>query len=127
MSVALDHGITSLGPVMLQTVDSTSQAFLSEARSWMAGSTSAFSPVPRRACTAVTEILAGSRSTLTCHQQITIEIHGTDGSTTYLDSPQDIVSWQTAPSDPGYTYRVGPRSMAALYATADSVNRDFTT
>jgi isoamylase len=43
---------------------------------------------------------------------------------TYLDSPQDIVSWQTAPSVPGYTYRVGPRSMVVLYAITDSASRD---
>jgi len=42
---------------------------------------------------------------------------------TSLDSPQDIVSWQEAPSVPGYSYRVGPRSMAVLYATTDSAHR----
>jgi isoamylase len=38
---------------------------------------------------------------------------------TNLDSPQDIVSWQAAPSVPGYTYRVGPRSVVVLYASTE--------
>jgi isoamylase len=38
---------------------------------------------------------------------------------TYLDSPRDIVAWQAAPSVPGYTYRVGPRSVVVLYAGAE--------
>jgi glycogen operon protein len=34
---------------------------------------------------------------------------------TSLDSPQDIVEWQTAPSVPGCTYRTGPRSVVVLF------------
>jgi isoamylase len=43
---------------------------------------------------------------------------------TSLDSPEDIVSWQGAPSVPGYTYRVGPRSVVVLHATTDSTQQD---
>ena len=79
MSVALDHGITSPDPAMLPTVDSsTGRSFPLGSRSGMAVSTPAFSPRPRRACAAVTDVLPGSRSPSTCHQQITIEIHGAD-------------------------------------------------
>ena len=35
---------------------------------------------------------------------------------TSLDSPRDIVSWQTAPPVAGDVYRVGPRSAAMLIA-----------
>ena len=35
---------------------------------------------------------------------------------TTLDSPHDIVEWETAPTVPGCTYRAGPRSMVVLYA-----------
>jgi glycogen operon protein len=35
---------------------------------------------------------------------------------TGLDSPDDIVEWQAAPVVPGYTYRVGSRSVVLLYA-----------
>ena len=35
---------------------------------------------------------------------------------TTLDSPQDIVEWQTAPLVPGRTYRAGPRSVVVLFA-----------
>jgi isoamylase len=35
---------------------------------------------------------------------------------TSLESPHDIVEWQTAPSIPGHTYRVGPRSVVVLWA-----------
>ena len=35
---------------------------------------------------------------------------------TALDSPGDIVAWQTAPPFTGRTYRAGPRSVAVLYA-----------
>jgi isoamylase len=35
---------------------------------------------------------------------------------TALDSPLDIVEWQKAPSVPGRTYRVGPRSVVVLLA-----------
>jgi glycogen operon protein len=35
---------------------------------------------------------------------------------TGLDSPQDIVPWQTAPSIPGYTYRAESRSVVVMYA-----------
>jgi isoamylase len=34
---------------------------------------------------------------------------------TTLDSPLDIVEWGTAPKVPGYTYRVGPRSVVVLF------------
>ena len=41
---------------------------------------------------------------------------------TSLDSPEDILEWQTAPSVPGCTYRVGPRSVVVLWASlADPV------
>ena len=36
---------------------------------------------------------------------------------TSLDSPQDIVEWQTAPFVPGRTYRAGPRSVVVLWAS----------
>ena len=35
---------------------------------------------------------------------------------TALDSPLDIVPWQTAPSIPGYTYRAEARSVVVLFA-----------
>jgi len=35
---------------------------------------------------------------------------------TSLDSPQDIVEWQSAPFVPGGTYRAGPRSVVVLWA-----------
>ena len=35
---------------------------------------------------------------------------------TTLDSPEDIVDWQTAVGVPGFTYRAGPRSVVMLYA-----------
>ena len=35
---------------------------------------------------------------------------------TALDSPQDIVPWQTAPSVPGHTYRAEARSVVVLFA-----------
>jgi glycogen operon protein len=35
---------------------------------------------------------------------------------TSLDSPHDIVGWETAPTVPGHTYRAGPRSMVVLFA-----------
>ncbi len=35
---------------------------------------------------------------------------------TTLDSPQDIVEWESAPMVPGRTYRAGPRSMVVLFA-----------
>jgi len=35
---------------------------------------------------------------------------------TALESPHDIVQWQTAPSISGFTYHAEPRSIAALYA-----------
>jgi len=35
---------------------------------------------------------------------------------TTLDSPQDIVQWETAPAVPGRTYRAGPRSVVVLFA-----------
>jgi len=38
---------------------------------------------------------------------------------TSLNSPQDIVEWQTAPLVPGRTYRAGPRSVVVLWASLD--------
>ena len=35
---------------------------------------------------------------------------------TALDSPKDIVPWQTAPTLPGNTYRVEARSVVILFA-----------
>jgi isoamylase len=35
---------------------------------------------------------------------------------TGLDSPHDIFAWETAPLIPGYTYRVEPRAVVALYS-----------
>ena len=35
---------------------------------------------------------------------------------TYLETPQDIVEWQTAPPFTSKTYRAGPRSVVVLYA-----------
>jgi glycogen operon protein len=35
---------------------------------------------------------------------------------TTLDSPQDIVEWETAPAIQGRTYRAGPRSVVVLFA-----------
>ncbi len=35
---------------------------------------------------------------------------------TALDSPQDIVPWQTSPSISGLTYRVEPRTVVVLYS-----------
>jgi isoamylase len=37
---------------------------------------------------------------------------------TTLDSPNDIVDWQTAPPVPGRTYRAGPRSVVVLFSRA---------
>jgi len=37
---------------------------------------------------------------------------------TTLDSPHDIVEWQTAPLVPGRTYQAGPRSVVALFTRA---------
>jgi isoamylase len=39
---------------------------------------------------------------------------------TALDSPHDIVPWQTAPSISGYTYRAEARSVVVLYARVDA-------
>jgi isoamylase len=38
---------------------------------------------------------------------------------TYLDSPQDITEWQKAPVVVDPTYRMGPRSVAVLWANSD--------
>jgi isoamylase len=38
---------------------------------------------------------------------------------TSLDSPHDIVDWETAPSIPGRSYRAGARSVVVLYAGMD--------
>jgi isoamylase len=35
---------------------------------------------------------------------------------TTLGTPHDIVEWDTAPTVPGRTYRVGPRSIVVLFA-----------
>jgi isoamylase len=35
---------------------------------------------------------------------------------TFLDSPHDIVPWQSAPLVPGQTYRAGPRSVIVLWS-----------
>ncbi len=40
---------------------------------------------------------------------------------TSLDSPQEIVEWQTAPFVPGSTYRAGPRSVVVLWASLSDV------
>jgi isoamylase len=40
---------------------------------------------------------------------------------TSLESPHDIVEWQTAPPLPGYTYRAGPRSVVVLWASLREV------
>jgi isoamylase len=40
---------------------------------------------------------------------------------TSLESPHDIVEWQTAPQLPDYTYRVGPRSVVVLWARVQEV------
>ena len=37
---------------------------------------------------------------------------------TTLDSPYDIVEWETAPTIPGSTYRAGPRSVVVLLSPA---------
>ena len=39
---------------------------------------------------------------------------------TYLDSPQDIVEWQTATAILDHTYRVGSRSVVVLWASHDT-------
>jgi isoamylase len=39
---------------------------------------------------------------------------------TSLDSPHDIVDWETAPSIPEGSYRAAPRSLVVLYAGVDS-------
>jgi glycogen operon protein len=36
---------------------------------------------------------------------------------TFLETPQDIVPWQEAPSVPDHTYRAGPRSVVVLWAS----------
>jgi isoamylase len=43
---------------------------------------------------------------------------------TSIESPHDIVSWQVAPSIPGYTYRVGPRSVVVLHAAINLADHD---
>ena len=42
---------------------------------------------------------------------------------TYLDSPQDIVPWETAPVVPSRTYRTGPRSIVVLWANGTNIAR----
>jgi isoamylase len=41
---------------------------------------------------------------------------------TTLDSPQDIVEWESAPTVPGHIYRSGPRSVVVLFAHAGDGN-----
>ena len=36
---------------------------------------------------------------------------------TALESPKDIIPWQTAPSFPGLSYRAEPRSVVVLFAS----------
>ena len=38
---------------------------------------------------------------------------------TFRDSPDDIVSWERAPSVPGHRYRTEPRSVVVLFAGLD--------
>jgi len=38
---------------------------------------------------------------------------------TFLESPEDIVPWQEAPSVSDHTYRAGPRSVIVLWASLD--------
>ena len=42
---------------------------------------------------------------------------------TDLDSPQDIVPWETAPVVPSLTYRTGPRSIVVLWANGTNMAR----
>jgi isoamylase len=42
---------------------------------------------------------------------------------TYLDSPQDIVAWETAPVVPSHTYRTGTRSIVVLWANGTNMAR----
>src|SRR5262249_10339457 len=42
---------------------------------------------------------------------------------TSLDSPDDIVPWQTAPTHAGHVYRAGPRSVVVLWAPSDANGR----
>lgn len=42
---------------------------------------------------------------------------------TALDSPHDIVSWQNAPSVPGYAYRAEARSVVVLFANLSPETR----
>jgi len=48
-------------------------------------------------------------------------LNGNDGSCwhrwvdTYLDSPQDVVEWETAPMIPSSAYQTGPRSVVVLW------------
>ena len=42
---------------------------------------------------------------------------------TYLDSPQDIVEWQTAPAILDRTYRAGPRSVVVLWTSHGTQTR----
>ena len=41
---------------------------------------------------------------------------------TSLDSPQDIMPWDTAPAVAGATYRAGARSVAVLSASAGAAD-----
>src|SRR4029077_7477706 len=42
---------------------------------------------------------------------------------TYLDTPQDIVQWQSAVSVLDHAYEVGPRSVVVLWATFDNCRK----
>ena len=46
---------------------------------------------------------------------------------TGLDSPNDIVQWQTAPAVPGSTYRAEARSVVVLFADPGSSSKDSIT
>jgi glycogen operon protein len=46
---------------------------------------------------------------------------------TSLDSPDDIVPWQTAPTHAGRVYRASPRSVVVLWAPSDSIFSKETT
>jgi glycogen operon protein len=42
---------------------------------------------------------------------------------TSLDSPDDIVEWEVAPTVAGDTYRAGPRSVVVLFAGIEDGSR----
>ena len=63
-----------------------------------------------------------SRSTLNCLLWIR-KVSWRRWIDTYLDSPQDIVPWETAPVVPSHTYRTGPRSIVVLWANGTNIAR----